>query len=329
VPPHDNFDWIQLNTGEWLKGRIEAMQDRELDFNSEKMDEQTFDWEDIRQLRSAGTIDVLFIDEERWSGPVSVTPTEIQFTDGSGHNFPRDQLQSLTRGGPRERDYWSGKISAGLTVRGGNTDQLEYNATGSLRRRTPSTRVSVDYTGNVSSVDGDESANNHRISTEFDVWLSRRFYLFVPYVEYYRDPFQNIAHRLTTSVGIGYDLIDRPKLEWNVTVGPAYQYAWYDSSQPGEADRKGAAALVFGSRFDWDITRKVELILEYRGQYTSEEVGETTHHAVSTLSLDVTKRIDLDLSFIWDRIANPKIGSDGVQPKPDDYRLVVGLGVDF
>ena len=59
------------------------------------------------------------------------------------------------------------------------------------------------------------------------------------------------------------------------------------------------------------------------------EVGETTHHSVSTLSLELTKRFDLDVSFIWDRITNPKVGADGVQPKPDDFRLVVGLGVDF
>jgi len=35
------------------------------------------------------------------------------------------------------------------------------------------------------------------------------------------------------------------------------------------------------------------------------------------------------VSLIWDRISNPKVGSDGVQPKPDDFRLVVGLGAHF
>jgi hypothetical protein len=35
------------------------------------------------------------------------------------------------------------------------------------------------------------------------------------------------------------------------------------------------------------------------------------------------------LGAIWDRISNPKVGSDGVQPKPDDFRLVVGVGAHF
>jgi hypothetical protein len=87
--------------------------------------------------------------------------------------------------------------------------------------------------------------------------------------------------------------------------------------------------LTFGSLFKWDITRRIKWTTQYRGQYTSREVGDTTHHAVSTLSVDLNKRLTLDVSGIWDRISNPKVGADLVQPKPDDFSLVVGLGVHF
>lgn len=86
---------------------------------------------------------------------------------------------------------------------------------------------------------------------------------------------------------------------------------------------------MFGSRFDWAITRRIDLILEYRGQYTSRELGETFHHSVSTLSVNLTKRFDLDVSFIWDRTQNPKEQSDGTIPNQNDFRLIVGLGVRF
>jgi putative salt-induced outer membrane protein YdiY len=329
VPPEDRFDWIQLKSGEWLKGRLKAMQERTLEFDSDELNDLTFDWKDIRQVRSSRTIDALFVDGEKVSGPVTITPAQVAVGRAEPRVLPRDQLQSLTPGGSRERNYWSGKLSLGLTVRAGNTEQVEYNAQARLQRRTPATRLSLDYVGNVSSLDGVESANNQRVNTEFDLWLSRRFYLILPFAEYYTDPFQNLAHRVTLGAGVGYDLIDRPNLEWNITAGPAFQQAWFESSQPGEPTKKGTGALVFGSRFDWDITHRIGLILEYRGQYTSKEVGETTHHGVSTLSLELTKRFDLDVSFIWDRISKPKVGADGIQPKPDDFRLVVGLGIDF
>lgn len=329
IPPADSFDWIQLKSGEWLKGQLKAVQDRKLEFDSDELKDLAFDWKDIRQMRSPRTLDVLFVDGEKVSGPVTITPGQVAVGGAEPRVLPRDELQSLTPGGSRERNYWSGKLSLGLTLRKGNTESVEYNAQAHLERRTPATRLSLDYIGNVSSVDGVENANNNRVNSEFDLWLTRRFYLMLPFAEYYTDPFQNLAHRVTLGAGAGYDLIDRPNLNWNITTGPAYQHAWFESSLPGEPTEKGTAALVFGSRFEWDITHRIELILEYRGQYTSREVGETTHHSVCTLSLELTKRFDLDVSFIWDRITQPKVGSDGIQPKPDDFRLVVGLGVDF
>ena len=329
VPPSDPFDWIQLRSGEWLKGRIKAMQDRELEFKSEELDDQMFDWKDIRQVRSPRTLDVLFIDGNRASGPVDITPTEIKMGGESPRVFPRHEIQSLTPGGAKERNYWSARVSSGLTLRAGNTEQIDYNAQAHLQRRTPSTRLSLNYIGNISIQNDIESAKNHRLNTEFDLWLSRKLYLILPFAEYYRDPFQNLKHRVTGGVGVGYDIVVQPKVEWTVSAGPAFQYAWFESAQPGEPTEKGAGALVFGTKFEWDITRKIEWTLDYRGQYTSREVGETTHHAVGTLSFEITKLLDFDVSLTWDRIASPKVGSDGLEPKPDDFRLVVGLGVDF
>jgi YD repeat-containing protein len=329
VPPADSFDWIQLKSGEWLKGRIKAIQERELEFDSEELDDLTFDWKDVRQVRSPRILDVLSTTGEKASGPVTITPEQVTVGGLEPRVIPRNQLQSLTPGGSKEWNYWSGKASLGLTLRAGNTESVEYNAQAHLQRRTTATRLSLDYIGNVSSADGAESANNNRVNTEFNLWLSRRLYLQLPFAEYYTDPFQNLAHRVTAGVGVGYDLIDRPTVEWNITAGPAYQKAWFESAEPGEPTEKGTAAFVFGSRFDWDITRRIELLLEYRGQYTSRAVGETTHHGVSTLSLELTKRFDLDVSFIWDRISNPKVALGGAEPKSDDFRLVVGLGVDF
>ncbi len=326
LPPNDSYDWVQLKSGEWLKGELKAMQESELEFDSKELDGLTFDWTDIRQLRCPRTIDVLAVDGTTVSGPITVTPQQVVVGGASPRSFPRDQIQSLTPGGSKERNHWSGKVSLGLSLRSGNTEQIDYNGRAHIQRRTPATRLSLDYVGNVSSVDGTENANNHRVNAEWDQWVSPRSYLIMPAAEYFEDAFQNLAYRVTVGVGAGYDLIKGPKMEWNLTAGPAYQQARFESVEQGEATDKSAAAFVLGSRFDWDITRHIELILEYRGQYTSRDVGETLHHGEGTLSLELTRRLDLDVSLIWDRITNPKIGADGVEPKQDDFRLVVGLG---
>jgi putative salt-induced outer membrane protein YdiY len=273
---------------------------------------------------------VLFADGNRFSGPLEVTPDQISVKDGGValRVNPRDQLQSITPGGSK-RNYWSGSGSFGLTVRKGNTNQVEYNAQAHVERRTPETRLSMDYIGNSSRVDGVENSNNNRVNGEFDRWLSKSFYLVLPSAEYYTDPYQNLSYRVTLGVGIGYALIDHRDLEWRIDVGPAYQWAKYESSEAGAPEEETVEAITFGTRFKWDITSRIDVSLLYNGQFTKESVGGTNHHAVSTLSIELTKVFDLDFSLTWDRISNPKVDANGVQPKPDDVRMVISLGVDF
>jgi putative salt-induced outer membrane protein YdiY len=329
VPPDDGFDWIQLKSGEWLKGSIQAMQDRKLEFDSDELKDLTFDWKDIRQVRSPHLNEMLLVNQEELKGPVVITPDLVTVGGAEPRTFPRSELQSITPGGSREADYWSGRVSLGFALRAGNTKSVDYNAQASLQRRTPATRLKLDYIGNFSSLDGVENANNHRVNAEFDYWLSRRLYVILPQAEYFSDPFQNIADRATLGGGAGYDIIDRSVLEWNVSLGPAYQQTWFDSVEGSESESRGRAALAFGTDFDWQITRRIELILQYSGQYTSRDVGESLQHAVGTLSVELTKRFDLDVSFVWDRTQNPQPDSSGVVPQQDDYRLTLGLGVRF
>jgi len=93
VPPENRVDWIQLKSGEWLKGRIKAMQERRLEFDSEKLDGLTFDWKDVRQVRSPRFLDVLFVDGERISGPVRITPDQVTVTGADGSQPKPDDFR--------------------------------------------------------------------------------------------------------------------------------------------------------------------------------------------------------------------------------------------
>jgi hypothetical protein len=149
VPPADSFDWIQLKSGEWLKGRLKAMQDRTLEFYSEELGDLSFDWKDIRQLRSPRTLDTLSITGQTFSGPVAITPQQVAVGGTNASVLPRDQLQSLTPGGSKERNLWSGKATLGLTLRSGNTRSVDYNAQMHFQRRP--TRASVSITSATSA----------------------------------------------------------------------------------------------------------------------------------------------------------------------------------
>ncbi len=123
VPPRDKkFDWIQLKSGEWLKGELKAFYNFVLQFDSDKLDLLKFDWEDIKQIRSAG---LLRIRLERIDGngrPFILIGTLVLVDDKATitvgnkvRKFDREQIVSMAKGAEREIDLWSGKISLGAT----------------------------------------------------------------------------------------------------------------------------------------------------------------------------------------------------------------------
>lgn len=326
----DDFDWIQLKSGEWLKGRVKSLQDEKLEFDSEELNLLTFDWKDIRTVRSPRLVSVRIEKLKPVDGSLLVTTNEVQIvTSASTNTYPRAELLAITPTGNREVDKWTGKLSAGVSFRAGNTRETDVDIHTSIQRRTPDTRLGLDYLGNYGKINGEEVEQNHRFIGQFDYFLSRRLYVRVPDVEYYRDPLQNLEHRLTLGAGVGYDLIKTPRTEWNVTISPSWQRNWFGSAPPGESTAVSAAALVLSTRFDTELTQRLDFIFEYRGQLTRKETGNDTHHAVTTLEFEIHKRLKLDLSFVWDRISSPQTESGGATPTPDDFRLITSLGVDF
>lgn len=326
----DGFDWIQLKSGEWLKGKIKSLQDERLEFNSEELDLLSFDWESVRTVRSPRLVSVRIEKLKPVDGSILVTTNEVQVvTAASTNSYPRAELLAITPTGNREVDKWTGKLSAGVSFRAGNTRETDADVHASIQRRTPDTRLNLDYLGNYSKVNGEEVEQNHRFTGEFDYFLSRRLYIRVPEVEYVRDPFQNLDHRLTLGAGLGYDLVKTPRTEWNVTLSPSYQRNWFDSVETGDRTTADSAALVLSTRFDTELTQRLDFIFEYRGQLSRKETGNDTHHAMTTLEFEIHKRLKLDLSLVWDRTSNPQTEAGGGTPTPDDFRLITSLGIDF
>ncbi len=50
---------------------------------------------------------------------------------------------------------------------------------------------------------------------------------------------------------------------------------------------------------------------------------------LTTLSSDLARNFDIDISFVWDRTQKPPPLADGTFPEQDDYRLLVGISYEF
>jgi len=325
------WDWVRLTSDEWLKGEIIVLRKDSLEFDSDKLNKLTTKWKDVKEIYSKRTNSFLFGEDTRISGGINLRGNVATITDTAGkkHEFPRQELQTIIPGQESEGDYWSGKVTLGVSVRSGNTDQLEYSFLGDVARRTLDSRLSLSYNGGYSEVNGDVTLNSHRLNAALDYYLTRQLYVTPIAIEFFRDPLTNIDRQITPSVGAGYTIVDTSDIEWDVNTGLGYQYTQYVSVPEGEDDELRTGSVRIGTTLEYEITDDIDLDLDYRLSVGVPETESRQHHFLTQISFEITDDIDFDVTFLWDRVIPTRKDADGNKPVPDDFRLSVGIGIDF
>jgi hypothetical protein len=330
IPPMDHYDWLQLTTGEWLKGTLKVFYGQKVEFYSEELDMLEIDSDDVRLFRSGEIKSVRLSGPRTFNGIVSLTKDKIIINQGETQRvFDRSELISISSGAESELRKWTIKIDLGLNASSGNTDQINYSAQADIRRRTAANRFVLNYLGQFSSSQGEDTADNNRLSAYYDIFKSRTIFLRPVFGEYFRDPFQNISDQYTLGTGGGYTFIDTEKTEWNLPVGLAYQQTQFVSVQAGEDNPISTPALAIGTTYATEITKKINFDGVYNFKLVNKASGSYTHHAMATLEDELTSWLNLDISVVWDRIENPTPNSDGTIPKQNDYKLIFSLGVEY
>jgi len=329
-PSAIDFDWVQLVSGEWLKGEIKGLYKNSLEFDSDKLDLLTLDWEDVRYIETHIPGSAYIEGHGTVYGFFEINKNKIIVTNNDDvKEYDRSSLVSFITGGEEELDYWSGKLTLGLIVRSGNTDQVDYNAKLNIKRQTSFTRFNLDYVGNISKTQDVETINNHRITANADRFITRQYFWRPIFGEYYRDPFSNISSRVTVGTGAGYTIIDTGRTNWEITGGPGYQVTRFVSVQPGENIEETTPALVVTTDYDIELNKKLDFIYNYNITWVDQASGGYTHHMVTTFESEITGSFDFDVSFIWDHISKPTAADDGTVPLSDDYRITVGISYEY
>ena len=331
-PTPDKWDWIQLTSGEWLKGKIISMYEDEVEFDSDELDTLFFDIDDIKRVRSGQVMQLLLQGGVVRKGQLIVDGDRIGFK-GQEETFSTHQVITVTSASHKESDLWSIKYSLGANIRSGNTNQIDLNSNLKLQRRSTSNRFVFDHSANFSETNDEETANNQRASASWDFFITDALFWRAVFGEYSSDSFQNISHKYTIGTGIGYQIIDNKRVEWGIVSGPAYQETLYDSvdltTDPDADDKESSAALFMATNMDIEVTADIDFYYDYSFTVVSEDAGRYTHHMVTGLDIDLGNFFELNVSVVWDRTQNPRPDADMITPEKDDYRMIVGIGFDY
>ncbi|MBW1898504.1 MAG: DUF481 domain-containing protein, partial [Deltaproteobacteria bacterium] len=219
--------------------------------------------------------------------------------------------------------------SASLDVRKGDSEQVDYSASARVQRRTSRTRFFSDYQGIFNQTEGIETSNSHRVNSYFDIFHTRNFFWRPLFGEYFRDPFSNIKDSITVGCGVGYHFINTSKSELVFSPGLAYQHTTNVSVETGQDKDNSTPVLTVNTRYDTELTKRTDFNALYKFNVVNQESGRYTHNAKVALEFELTKRLDLDFSFVWDRIQEPKADEDGEVPAQDDFYFFCGIGFEL
>ena len=329
-PTPKKYDWVQTKSKEWFKGEIKALYDDELEFDSDEVGLYTFKFKNIIQIKSYHVISVNIENLASFSGILRLKENKLTIIQGDHkYDFAKKDIVSFAPSGSKERNYWSGKIDLGFDVRSGNTNQQDYNAVINLKRRTVDSRLTFDYLGRISSKDGQEISNDHRLNEKYDIYLSRNFFWTPLFSEFYTDKYKNIDQQVTGGIGIGYTPINTKKIEWSISGGPAFVYTKYVTVTQGNSRNVFSPALELSTKVEFEINKIQDLTYDYKLTLTDKKSGAYKHHMLVKLENEFLSWLDIDISAIWDYIHNPIESESGVVPTKNDFQVILSFGIEF
>lgn len=330
------FDWLKLSSDEWLKGEIISMYDETLEFDSDELDLQTIDWNDVVELRSKNWQSIRMQNGTIAEGYLVVKEGKLSLVkNNETTHFVLADILSIAASGKNEIDLWDGYVNLGINLRQGNTKQFDYTFSAGMQRRSASSRFQADFVANYSKYEDKESkeqivtANSRRLTSTYDWFFSQRIFFRAADFEYLSDEFLNIDYRFRYGIAMGYHLINSSSTTWDINIGPSYQTTKFKEVQPEENASENSPGLVLGTDYSYEITSDIDYDVSYNVQIVNEASGQLIQHFETGLKIDLTSDFELDLTFYADRTEKPKPDGNNITPEQNDFRLVVSLGYDF
>jgi len=335
-PADDKFDWIQLESDEWLKGEIITLYNFVLEFDSDELGVLKIDWDDVRRLRSAEHISLQVENRDVSQEPFVDTGELVieknrayLIRNGKTTFYFRPRIISIAEAADNELGLWTGDISVGANIKAGNSELIDSVIGFSATRRSADSSFSLDYTGNISRVGDIETVNNHRLKSDFDLYQNANLFWRVYDAEYYRDTFKNINWQLSLGTSFGYKLVRQSKTDWEITGGIGDLQTRYVSVAAGEAIDTTSPFIKMGTIFDTELTNWMDFLIDYSFQLVEEESGRYIHYFITTLSTEIIGDLDLDVSLVWERVEKPRPDEFGNVPAKDDYQLIFRVSFEF
>ncbi|WP_337189311.1 DUF481 domain-containing protein, partial [Phenylobacterium sp.] len=197
-------------------------------------------------------------------------------------------------------ENWSGRGELGATRSTGNVSETGVTARLSVKRE------GIDWTHKLLAAIGYQRTSGRTskeqllFSYEPNYAVSDRLFTY-GLSQYERDRFQGFTSRVSVSGGMGYNLIDRRRLNLAIKGGPAWRHTVFTDT--GSDDSMAALAAL---DFDWQLSEGMKLTQDASAYLES---ANSTLKSATGLEAKINSRLAARLSYTAELNTDPPPGA--------------------
>lgn len=219
---------------------------------------------------------------------------------------------------------WKSSLSLGATYKDGNTEKSLFTGTLKADRYAPRTdwlsSLYTEYgkTENQATGEKEQTEGQARAQSDYRYKFGGRNFFAGVFGEAYYDDIKDIRTRLKLGPNIGYYLINKETMKFDISFGINYVYERTATSEDNFGEYRAAANYL------WDITE----ISSYYFNIEYNARMEDTNDGNGLLATGLKSKLKDDLSmFIELRDEYDNIPEPGIEH--NDVTITAGLAYDF
>jgi hypothetical protein len=315
-------DQVIFKNGDKITGKIVTMEGGKMKIATAVAGEIIVDMKDIETFSTDTPLDIRTADGKKLSEPVSTAETD-QVKTSSGEVL---SLAGVTKINP-PAEVWHGSVLVAGSIARGNTDTDDLGvaiALGLRRTETVNDRFTLGGAYNLgrqrdpNTGDKVTTTDNWNAFGKYDYFWDPKFYTYAM-MKAEHDRIADLHVRLSPGVGVGYQWVERPDLNFFTEAGVAYVYEDFIS---GGTNQSCALRLAyhFDKKFNdiWSVFHNFEIYPAIDDPHDYNLTTDAGVRAAFTAAFFTEFRVE------WKRDSDPAPGAD-----KNDLRYILGVGWKF
>jgi putative salt-induced outer membrane protein YdiY len=317
-------DEVVFNNGDRLSGKIVSADGGKLVIETTVAGKVTVDLSNVKTFSTDGPVELRLKDGSTVKDSIGAGEADGQVaTKGSGDVAAQPlPIANIAKINPQEK--WTGSIVAGALITRGNSDTDNVNVSIDAVRRREDDRMTASagylYGRQEDPGTGDDSTtvDNWFVVGKYDYFLSEKLYLYgLGRIE--RDRIANLDLRVSPSVGVGYQWVERPDLNFSTEAGLGWVYEDFETG-----DSEDHFAARFAYHVDKQLNDKVSVFHNLEYLPSLERADDFNVNSDLGLRATLTGNMFGEAKVEWKYDATPAPGAD-----KNDLRWILGVGWNF